>query len=121
MSPDLILLLVSAGSAIFTSIAHRRGWLATPNVNPTPIPVPLPGVPKPAPANGEADKPAVEFLVWLTSVKAGTVKLDDFDREVMKQIAAAMPEGGAPANPAIDEIVKRILAALASRQASVGA
>lgn len=121
MSADLILLLVSAGSAVLTSIAHRRGWLATPPVSPTPAPAPPPGVPTPTPANGQADQPALDFLTWLIAVKSGTVKLDDYDREVLKQIASAMPENGSPANPVIDDIVSRILAKLTAGKAAAPA
>lgn len=116
MSPDVILLLVSAGSAILTYVAQKRGWVPTPKPDAAPK---TPGVP--TPASGEADKPALEFLQWLLAVKAGTVKLDDYDREVLRQIAAAMPEGGTPTNPNIDEIVKRLLAALSSRPQVAGA
>jgi hypothetical protein len=116
MSPDLILLLVSVGSVVFTTVAQKRGWLPTPKPDaPAPVPTPV------QPANGEADKPALDFLQWLLSVKAGAIKLDDLDREVLKQIAAAMPEGGSPSNPIIEDVVKRILAALASKNAVAGA
>ena len=68
-----------------------------------------------------ADQPALDFLTWLIAVKSGTVKLDDYDREVLKQIASAMPENGSPANPVIDDIVSRILAKLTAGKAAAPA
>ena len=114
MSADLIILLVGAGASLLTDLAHRQGWLKAKPVAPAPV------SPTPTPANGQADQPALDFLQWLIAVKAGTIKLDDMDREVLKQIAAAMPEGGAPANPMIDDIVKRLLAAIAGNKAAPG-
>jgi hypothetical protein len=117
MTPDLWAGLALAVGGFVVDLAHRKGWLKPSSPAPTPSPTPAPVTP----ANGEADKPAVEFLTWLMAVNAGTIKLDDYDREVLKRIAGAMPEGGAPSSPIIDDVVKRLLAALASKNAVAGA
>lgn len=53
-------------------------------------PVPIPGpAPSPVPI---ADREATEFLAWLVKVKAGTVRLDDQDKETLRLIKSALAE-----------------------------